>query len=69
MEVPEDLVGASTEYKGIAIEFHAAPISENRLLSCGELRGGPQTFSLHEESDDAFQLMYTGRLLARRAAA
>ena len=47
-------------------EFRAAPISENRLLSCGDLLGGPQTFTFHEETGGAFQLMYTGHRLARR---
>jgi CubicO group peptidase (beta-lactamase class C family) len=66
--VPEELVGARTELQGMVTEFHAAPISENRLLSCGELLSGPQTFTFHEESNGVFQLMYTGHRLARRVA-
>jgi CubicO group peptidase (beta-lactamase class C family) len=65
-DVPEELVGAITEAERSVSAFHAAPISENRLLSCGELLGGPQTFTFHEEADGAFQLMYTGHRLARR---
>jgi CubicO group peptidase (beta-lactamase class C family) len=67
--VPEELVGARTELQGMVTEFRAAPISDNMLLSCGELLGGPQTFTFHEENEGAFQLMYTGHRLARRVAA
>jgi CubicO group peptidase (beta-lactamase class C family) len=66
--VPEELVGARTELQGMVTEFRAAPISENTLVSCGELLGGPQAFTFHEETDGAFQLMYTGHRLARRVA-
>jgi CubicO group peptidase (beta-lactamase class C family) len=66
--VPEELVGARTELQGMVTEFRAAPISENTLVSCGELLGGPQALAFHEETDGAFQLMYTGHRLARRVA-
>jgi hypothetical protein len=66
--VPEELVGARVELQGMVTEFRAAPINENTLVSCGELLGGPQAFTFHEETDGAFQLMYTGHRLARRVA-
>jgi CubicO group peptidase (beta-lactamase class C family) len=66
--VPEELVGARTELQGMVTEFRAAPISENTIVSCGELLGGPQALTFHEETDGAFQLMYTGHRLARRVA-
>ncbi len=65
-EVPEELVGATTELQGIVTEFRAAPINENTLVSCGELLGGPQAMTFHEKAGGAFQLMYTGHRLARR---
>jgi hypothetical protein len=64
--VPEELVGARTELQAMVTEFRAAPISENALISCGELLGGPQNLTFHEKADGAFQLMYTGHRLARR---
>jgi CubicO group peptidase (beta-lactamase class C family) len=66
--VPEELVGARTELQGMVTEFRAAPISENTLVSCGELLGGPQALTFHEEASGGFQLMYTGHRLARRVA-
>jgi CubicO group peptidase (beta-lactamase class C family) len=66
IEVPEDLVGARTEYQGIVTEFRAAPINGNTLVSCGELLAGPEALTFHEETDGAFQLMCTGHRLARR---
>jgi CubicO group peptidase (beta-lactamase class C family) len=66
--VPEELVGARTELQGMVTEFRAAPISKDTLVSCGELPGGPQAMTFHEETDGAFQLMYTGHRLARRVA-
>jgi len=67
--VPEELVGATTELEGMVTEFRAAPISENMVVSCGELLGGPQALTFHEEANGAFHLMYTGHRLARRLAA
>lgn len=66
--VPDELVGAGTVLQGMVAEFRAAPVSENTLVSCGDLRGGPRTFTFHEKTGGAFQLMYTGRRLARRVA-
>jgi CubicO group peptidase (beta-lactamase class C family) len=66
--VPEELVGARTELQGMVTEFRAAPVSANTLVSCGELLGGPQALTFHEEAGGAFQLMYTGHRLARRVA-
>src|ERR1700722_4669147 len=66
--VPEELVGAITELDGMVDEFRAAPINDNTLVSVGDLIGGPQAFTFHEESGGAFQLMNTGHRLARRVA-
>jgi CubicO group peptidase (beta-lactamase class C family) len=66
--VPEELVGARTELQGMVSEFRAAPISENMLASQGELLGGPQVMTFHEQTDGGFQLMFTGHRLARRVA-
>jgi CubicO group peptidase (beta-lactamase class C family) len=65
-EVPEELVGVLIGLEGTVSEFRAAPISDNTLVSVGELLGGPQALSFHEKTDGAFQLMYTGHRLARR---
>lgn len=62
--VPEELAGVPTEHT--EEEFRAAPVSENTLVSCGDLPGGPQALSFHEEAGGAFQLMYTSGRLARR---
>ncbi len=67
--VPAELVGARTDQQELVTQFHAAPIGENALLSRGELSGGPQFLTFHEEKDGGFQLMYTGHRLARRVAA
>ena len=48
--VPEELVGARTELQGMVTEFRAAPISENTLVSRGELIGGPQALTFHREN-------------------
>ncbi len=65
-EVPEELVGLPSDPESTVPEFQAVPISENTLVSCGELLGGPQALTFHEKTDGAFQLMYTGHRLARR---
>ncbi len=67
-EVPEELVGVLTDPESTVPAFRAVPINANTLVSCGELLGGPQALTFHEEADGAFQLMYTGHRLARRVA-
>lgn len=64
--VPEELVGARTELQGLVGEFQAVPISENTLVSRGDLPGGPQALTFHEKTGGAFKLMYTDHRLARR---
>ena len=67
-EVAAELIGIHSGNPGATTEFRAAPINTNTLVSCGELLGGPQALTFHEEADGSFQLMYTGHRLARRVA-
>jgi hypothetical protein len=67
-DVAAELVGIHSGNPGATNEFRAAPINANTLVSCGELLGGPQALTFHEEADGSFQLMFTGHRLARRVA-
>jgi CubicO group peptidase (beta-lactamase class C family) len=67
-DVAAELVGIHSGNPGATTEFRAAPINANTLVSCGELLGGPQALTFHEEADGSFQLMFTGHRLARRVA-
>jgi CubicO group peptidase (beta-lactamase class C family) len=67
-EVPEELVGLPADPESTIPEFHAVPINDHTLVSCGELLGGPRALTFHEKTNGAFQLMYTGHRLARRVA-
>jgi CubicO group peptidase (beta-lactamase class C family) len=61
-----ELAGATVTRTGEVGEFRALPTSETTVVSSGDLPGGSRTLTFHEEAPGGFQLMFSGRRLARR---
>ena len=66
--IMDDLVGARPEVIGMVTEYRAVPTSEDTVMSPEVLPGGKKVLTFHEQTPDGFQLMHTGKRLARRVA-